>query len=135
MERSLCFLDNAVLVLEFPVLEQNKPEVKEAQVKEMKNLEDYETFQDVEDVGQGCIGICQVITRKEKHDRDKTEFKSRLLARGFQEMEKTKSYSPTVEQEILILLMALAVTNSFELSSIDKRAACLQKKTLDREVF
>ena len=33
MDRSVCFLENAVFVVEVPVSEHNKPKVKEAKVK------------------------------------------------------------------------------------------------------
>ena len=62
----------------------------------MKNLEDYETFELVEDVGQECNGSHWVVTRKAKHDWQKTQVKARLVAQGFQEVEKPQLYSPTV---------------------------------------
>ena len=52
-------------MVEVPVLEHNKSELKEAKVKEIQNLEYYETFEWVEDVGQEPIGKCWVITWKE----------------------------------------------------------------------
>ena len=65
----------------------------------------------------------------------KTEFKARLVARGFQEIEKPQSDSPTVAKESLKLLIALAANNDFELTSMDIRTTILQAKTLEREVF
>ena len=56
VEQVVCFLENGVFVVEVPVSEHNKPEVKEAKMKEIQNLEYYETFELVEDVGQECIG-------------------------------------------------------------------------------
>ena len=50
------FLENAVFVVEVPVSECNQLEVKEAKAKEIQNLGDYNTFQEVEDVGQEQIG-------------------------------------------------------------------------------
>ena len=63
--------------------EHKRHEVKEAKIKEIKNLEDNKTFELVEDVGQETIGSCWVITKKEKYDGQKTEYKARLVARGF----------------------------------------------------
>ena len=79
MEQSVCFLDNAMYVVEVLVSEHNIVEVKEAKLKEIQNLKDYDTFEQVEEVGQEC---------KEKHDGQKTEFKARLVARGCQEKDK-----------------------------------------------
>ena len=57
------------------------------------------------------------------------------MARGFQEIEKPQSDSPTVAKESLKLLIVMAASNNFELASVDIRAAFLAAKTLDREVF
>ena len=56
MGPTLYFLENAVFAVEVPVSEHNKLEVKEAKLKEIQNLEDYETFELVEYGGQECIG-------------------------------------------------------------------------------
>ena len=42
--QSLCFLKNTVFVVEVPVSKNNKPEIKDAKMKEIQNLEDYETL-------------------------------------------------------------------------------------------
>ena len=80
MERSVCFLENMIFTVEISVSEHNRPEVKDAKVKEIKNLEDYETFQIVEDVGQEMIGSRWVVTKKENYDGQKTEYKACLVA-------------------------------------------------------
>ena len=58
IEKSVCFLENAVFVVEVLVSENNQPKVTEAKDKEMKNLEYNEYFEEVEDVVQEQIGIC-----------------------------------------------------------------------------
>ena len=52
-------------------------------MKEIKNLEDYEVFVEIVDEGQETIGSCWVITQKEKHNGQKTEYKVRLVTHGF----------------------------------------------------
>ena len=52
-------------------------------ITEIKNLEDYETFELVEDIGQETIGSRWVVTKKEKHDGQKTQYKALLVDRGF----------------------------------------------------
>lgn len=76
--RSIYFLENAICIVEVPGVEHVRTEVKEVKEKELKNLEDYESFKLVEDVGQECIGSGYVIMQKEKHDRQKTQFKVNL---------------------------------------------------------
>ena len=72
-----------MFVVEVPVSEHNKPEIKDAKMKDIQNLDDYETFDLVEDVGQECIGSRWVITQEEMHNGQKTQFKARLVVHGF----------------------------------------------------
>ena len=48
---------------------------------------------------------------------------------------KPQSDSPTTSKESFKLLMAVAANNGFKLASLDIRAAFLQSKPLDRDVF
>ena len=77
----------------------------------------------------------EVITEKEQHDGQKTKVKARLVAQGFQEALKPQSDSPTAAKESFKLLMALSANFHFKLASVDIRAAFLQSKVLDRDVF
>ena len=54
---------------------------------EVRNLLDYDVFEEVEDIGQDTIGSIWVIISKEKHDGQKQQTETRLVARGFQEMK------------------------------------------------
>ena len=101
----------------------------------MKNLQDYETFIEVKDEGQAKVGSRWVITKNEQHDGQKTKVKARLFARRFQELLKPQSDSPTAGKESFKLLMALSANFSFKLASVNIRAAFLQSKVLDREVY
>ena len=89
----------------------------------------------MEDSGQDRITSRWVITMKEAHDGQKTKFKARLVARGFQEEEPPLSDSPTVLRESNKLFTAVAANESFEIASIDIRAAFLQSKELKRDVY
>merc|ERR1712090_84812 len=76
-----------------------------------------------------------VITKKERSDGQKCAYKGRLVARGFQEKNAPQADSPTMRRESLKLFFALAANQSFGLRSIDIRAAFLQAKDLEREIF
>ena len=65
IENSVSFLDSMIYTVELPIPEHIHPEVKEAKMKEVKNLEDYEVFEEIEDEGQETIGSQWVITQKE----------------------------------------------------------------------
>ena len=132
-----CFSEEDVIyVVELPVKEHGRPEVIEAKDKEIENLKKYEVFEKVKDEGQQSIGTRWVITQKENHDGQKTQFKARLVARGFQEVEKVQSDSPTALRDSFRMFLSLAATTRIEkLRSIDIRAAFLQSDKLKREVF
>ena len=132
-----CFNEEEVIyVVELPVKEHGRPEVIEAKEKEIENLKKYEVFEKVKDEGQQSIGTRWVITQKENHDGQKTQFKARLVARGFQEVEKVQSDSPTALRDSFRIFLSLAATTRIEkLRSIDIRAAFLHSDKLKREVF
>ena len=56
MEHRECFGESSVFVVELPVSEHGRPEVITAKEREIQNLEDYETFEEVLDDGQETIG-------------------------------------------------------------------------------
>ena len=76
-----------------------------------------------------------MITKKEKHDGQKTQYKAWFVGHGFQERMKPQSDSPTAAKESFKLLMAVAANNGLRLAFLDIRAAFLQSKSLDRDVF
>ena len=84
---SISFSDLSIYTVELPVSEHGRPEVKVAKMSEVRNLLDYDVFEEVEDRGQDTIGSIWVIISKEKHDSQKQQTETRLVARGFQEMK------------------------------------------------
>ena len=50
MKNSVCFLETSVFVGEVPVREHGRPEIIAAKEDEIRNLETYETFEEVQDV-------------------------------------------------------------------------------------
>ena len=59
------------------------PEVNEAKQMEVKNLMDYNVFEEVKDEGQETIGSRWIVTEKEKHDGQKHDYKARLDIKRF----------------------------------------------------
>ena len=135
VEKSVYFMDYEIFTLEVPVREHGKPEILEAKENEIQNLKTYETFEEIKDEGQETIGSRWIVTEKQKHDGQKQAYKARLVAKGFQEIDQPQSDSPTAAKESFKLLMALSANFNFKIVSMDIRAAFLQAKTLDREVF
>ena len=107
--------------------------------RKMDNLTTYQTFEEVSkkdlSADSNVIGSRWVITEKQKQDGQKQNIKARLVARGFQEVNKPQSDAPAAHRESFKLFMAVAAQENFEITSLDIRAAFLQAKTLDRPVF
>ena len=131
----MSFSDYTIYTVELPVSQHGTPEVKEAKMAEVSNLLDYDVFEEVKDEGQEEIRSRWVVTEKEKYDGQKQQTKARLVAHRFQETLKPQSDSPTVSKESFKTLMAIAANSDFKLASVDIRAAFLQSRTLDREIF
>ena len=122
--------------VELSVKEHGREDVKLAKKKEIENLESYGVYEKVENEGQTCIGARWVVTEKQGHDGQKTKVKARLVARGFQELDKEQSDSPTAQRESLRLFLSAAANIRVQsLRSIDISAAYLQSDELDRDVF
>ena len=100
--------DNVTYVIEVPVRDHKKPEIVEAKKKEIENLRKYNVFEEVDDIGQETVGTRWVITQKEKQYGQKTKFKGRLVAKGFQEKSPPQSDSPTAHTDSLKLFLAIA---------------------------
>ena len=61
---SVLFSDLSLYTVELPVSEHGRPEVKVAKMSEVRNLLDYDVFEEVEDKGQNTFGSRWVITSK-----------------------------------------------------------------------
>ena len=85
-------------------------------------------FEEVQDVGQETVGSRWVITKKEKADGQKQNFKGRLVAKGFQEKGVPQADSPTMLRESMKLFFAVAANQDFKLRSMDIRAPFLQAR-------
>ena len=79
----------------------------------------YRVFEEVEDKGQERISSRWVITQKEKADGQKTNYKGRLVARGFQDKSAPQSDSPTMLRESLKQFFSIAANEGFSLRSVD----------------
>ena len=135
VENSECFDEIVIYTVEVPVREHKLPEVIDAKQKEIENLEKYGVFEEIEDEGQETVYSRWVITRKEKSDGQKQKVKGRLVAKGFQEKEAPQSDWPTMLRVSIKMFFTLVANEDFELRKIDIRAAFIQAKKLDRDVF
>ena len=71
-----------VMVVEIPVKEHGRPECIEAKEAEIQNLLNFDTFDEVDDVGQKTIQSRWILTEKQAHDRQKKKVRERLVGKN-----------------------------------------------------
>ena len=80
MVNSVSFSDLSIPTVKLSVSEHGRPEVKVAKTNEIKNLLDYDVFEEVKDIGLDINRSRWVINSKEKHNGQKQQTKARLVA-------------------------------------------------------
>ena len=81
MANTVSFSEMCTYTIELPASQHGRPEVKADKMNEIRNLKDYDTFEEVQDEGQERIGSQWVVTEKEKHDGQKQACKARIVGR------------------------------------------------------
>ena len=115
-----------------PAKEQRTPECEEAKRRELEAFKQFKVYEEVKDVGQERLSSRWIVTDKSTPTEKK--IKARLVCRGFEELVKVQSDSPTGSKETLHMLLALAASNEWTVKSGDVKNAYLQGAQLDREV-
>ncbi len=118
-----------VLAVMVPREQRDSPECMAAKLEELAKLQAFDTYNVVDDEGQDRITTTWVLTEKG------TEKRARLTARGFQEDGTFPTDSPTVQKHSMKLLLAIAATEGWDISTTDITSAFLQGSQMDRDVF
>ena len=102
----------------------------EAMFVEMDKWQEYDVYDEVENVGQKLISTRWVLSVKD----GKT--KARLVARGFEDNEfERRTDSPTCSKMNLRMIIAIAASKSWKINSLDIQSAYLQGKSVERDIF
>ena len=111
-------------------------ECMEANREELdKIINKYKAVEEVDDDGQVRIS-CKFVMWYKKSSDGKIKTRSRLVARGFEEVVKVDSDSPTIDAGSVKLIMAFARAKNMKIISADVRAAFLQGLPLkERDVY
>ena len=109
--------------------ETNTPEALEAKQKELDKLQEFDTYEIIDDEGQEYITTLWVVTKKGE------ELRARLTAKGFQELQDVPKESPTMHKHTLRIILAIAAANKWKISASDVKSAFLQGNELDRIVL
>ena len=116
-----------------PVSRHDEENVKCAKKVELENWAKFGVYEEVSNNNQRLISTRWVVTEKNTENGRVT--KARLIVRGFEEENEVKSDSPTVHKESLRLFLSAASTQGYKVHSIDIKAAFLQGKNIDRDIF
>ena len=112
----------------------NKDEFEEARQKELVNWKNMNVYEEVEDQNQPAISVKWVY--KEKIIDKSSVKKARLVARGYEEMNSgILTDSPVCNKDSMRVILTLISSMDWEINSFDIKAAFLQGKDLDRDVF
>ena len=111
----------------------DKEVAAEAKRNELKNWADIEVYEIIHDDDQQNVSVKWVITQKT--EKDVLKVKARLVARGFEEVGEIRNDSPTCMKESIPVALYVMVYKEWMCQSLDLKAAFLQGKTIDRNVF
>ena len=93
-----------------------------------------DVYEEIPDEGQERISTTWVITDKVKDNQIIT--KARLVARGYEESKSSiRSDSPTCMKNSVRMLLGIAAGKGWKIRSLDIKAAFLQSKRIERDVF
>jgi hypothetical protein len=96
---------------------------------ELNKLKEFDTYEEVEDLGQDRISTTWVLWNKG------SEVRARLVARGFEDKQAFPKDSPTIGKSAMRIILSLAVNMGWKIKTTDIKSAFLQGKPINREVF
>ena len=125
--------EEEVNVVHVPMSRHEEENVKCAKEVELENWSKFGVYEEIPKDNQRLMSTRWVVTEKMTENGRIT--KARLVVRGFEEESNVKSDSPTVHKESLRLFLSVASTQGYKVHSIDIKAAFLQGKNIDRDIF
>ena len=117
-----------VNVVFIPAYRHQEAEVIQAKQVELQNWKDMEVYEEIKDQGQKVISTRWVI--REKICEGQKGAKARLVARGFENED-----SPTAAKSTLRTVLAITANKGWIIETIDIKAAFLQSRTINRNVY
>ena len=122
-----------VNVVFIPAYRHQEAEVIQAEQVELQNWKDIEVYEEIKDQGQKVISTRWVIT--EKICEGQKGAKARLVARGSEDEDQVSSDSPTAAKSTLRTVLAITANEGWIIETIDIKAAFLQSRTINRNVY
>ena len=100
-----------------------------AKQTELQKLNNFDTYEEVENSGQHVLSTRWVITTKNN------QTKARLVVRGFEEDFILPRDSPTVGKGSVKIFLAISASMKWTVKTTDIKSAFLQGKQLNRDVY
>ena len=115
-----------------------RSEVKEAKIKELGLLSDFDIYEEVkkEEMARGgeLLSSTWVVSEKEGKEGEVVT-KARLCARGFEEIAECRRDSPTAMKMSLRMLFMISANQGWQVEAVDSKSAFLQGDPLERLVY
>ena len=124
---------NDIYLLDSAILDNKKKSIDEAKREEIMKWYEERVIEEIDDGNQERLSTTWVVTTKVKNDKEIT--KARLVVRGYEETNKSRSDSPTCIRDNVRLMLAISLAREWEIQSLDIKAAFLQGKQIDRDLF
>ena len=121
-------------VVYIPQERHRDPDVVQAKQNEIENWVKMEAIDIVDDKNQKVISTRWVVTEKEFPDGT-TKPKARLVIRGFEEEEEVQADAPTTAKTTLRTVLAIVANKNWSIKSIDIKAAFLQGRPIERDIY
>ena len=120
---------------EILLYERESLEVTEAKLDGLENWKKNKLYTEVDNERQELISVRWVLT--EKIQEGVLRVKYRMLARGFDDMERNfvRKDSQTCDRENHRLVLVLITLQSWKIHSMDIKSALLQRKPIEGEVL
>ena len=126
-------LTNEIMLTESALVQFDEQDFLRAKNEELEKWQDMKVYQKVPKVEGKTIRTRWVLSEKNGKAR------ARLVAKGYQDHDVTDDPtlkdSPTCSKESLRILLLTIINKSWPLLSVDVKAAFLQGKSIDRNVY
>ena len=124
----------ATYAVNIPFWRFHEKECVEAKRTELEKFDEFDVYDEVVDEGQKTIGSRWVLTEKFKDG--KKCVKARLCVRGdLEDTQDIRTDSPTVRKGNINILLVVAATEGWTITTSDVTAAFLQSGQIERDIF
>ena len=124
----------ATYAVNIPFWRFHEKECVKAKRTELEKFDEFDVYDEVIDEGQKTIGCRWVLT--EKFKEGKKCVKARLCVRGdLEDTQEIRTDSPTVRKGNINILLVVAATEGWTITTSDVTAAFLQSGQIERDIF